>query len=63
MIEKELNKVENIVARREIAHQEHFPYFATKCKKSSYAERSESLCLWLKVILMASDPEGVLFPV
>ena len=45
-----LKRVENIVAKGEIAHIEQFLLFATMFSKDS-AEASESICMWERVKL------------
>ena len=46
---KLLKKVENIVAKGDIAHIEQFLLLSEYFKKSSAAEASKSVCIWEKV--------------
>ena len=49
MKEHLLNKVENMKAKGEIAHDEQFPFLSQCFLKSSAAQASESICMWERV--------------
>ena len=44
-----LNRVDNIVAKGEIAHYEQFLLLPQGCQNSSAADASESVCMWERV--------------